>query len=211
MFAGEDVERLVRIEGVDDVVAVREDALVLVAVESYRIGEAGHIEPPDGHAFTEARGVQQSVYLLLVSIGGSIGDEGSGLIWRGRQAGQVKGGATEQPFLGSFGGRLDLLRGQFGTDESVDRILASGWQGRHDGGFERFVGPVWFVDGALGDPPTEEFLLGGREGLVRLLVRHHIVFVLGEETFDDFALVGFTRHNRDGAAFPGLQGVFTDI
>ena len=68
-----------------------------------------------------------------------------------------------------------------------------------------------FVDGTLRDPAAEEFLLGGREGLVRLLVRHHVIFVLGEETFDDFALIGLAWDDRDGAALAGLQCVVAEI
>ena len=56
LLAREDVERLIRVEGVDDVIAVREDALILVAVVADRVGEAGDIEPPDCHAFAETGG-----------------------------------------------------------------------------------------------------------------------------------------------------------
>ena len=55
LLAGEDVERLVGVERVDDVVAVREDPLVLVAMVADRVGEARDIQPPDRHALAEVR------------------------------------------------------------------------------------------------------------------------------------------------------------
>ena len=68
-----------------------------------------------------------------------------------------------------------------------------------------------FVDGALGDPAFEELFLGGGKRLVRFLVRHHVIFVLGKETFDDFAFVRFARDDGDGSALAGLEGEFSNI
>ena len=204
LLAREDVERLIRVEGVDDVIAVREDALILVAVVADRVGEAGDIEPPDRHAFAETGGGQQAIDLLLIGVGRVIGQEGGGLGGRGRQSGQVERDATQQAFLRGFGRGLYLLLGEFGADEGVDRVLASGGQGGDDRGFQCLVGPVGFVDRTLRDPAAEQIFLGGCEGLVRLLVRHHVIFVLGEETLDDFALIGLAWDDRDGAALAGL-------
>ena len=211
LLAGEDVERLIGVKSVDDVIAVREDALILVPVVADRVGKAGDIEPPDRHAFAETWGGQQAIDLLLIGGGRIVGQEGSGLGGRGRQSGQVERDATQQAFLRGFGRGLNLLLGEFGADEGVDRVLASGGQGGDDGGLERLVGPVGFVDGTLRDPAAEEFLLRSGEGLVRLLVRHHVIFVLGEETLDDLALLGLARDDGDFAALAGLQRFGTDV
>ena len=51
----ERIEGLVGVEGLDHVIAVGEDPLVLVAMEADGVGEAGDIQPPHRHAFTEVR------------------------------------------------------------------------------------------------------------------------------------------------------------
>ena len=63
LFAGELVEGFVLIEGVNHVVAVGEDALILVAMEADGVGEAGDVEPPDGHALAEVWGGEEVVDL----------------------------------------------------------------------------------------------------------------------------------------------------
>jgi len=44
------IERLVVVEGVDDVVAIGEDVDILIPMESDGVGEAHVIEPGDRHA-----------------------------------------------------------------------------------------------------------------------------------------------------------------
>ena len=211
LLAGEDVERLVGVEGVDDVIAIREDALILVAVITDRVGEAGDIEPPHRHPFAEGRRGEQAVDLFLVGIRRAVGQEGGGLGGRGWQAGQIERRTAEQAFFGSFRGRGDLLLGELGADEGVDRILASGRQGGDGGQLQRLVGPVRFVDGALGDPAAEEFFLRGAQGLVRLLFGHDVFGIRREDALDDLALVRFARHDRDLAALAGFERFFPDI
>ena len=53
LLAGELVERLVRVERADHVVAVGKDPLVLVAMEADGVGVAGDVEPPHGHPLAE--------------------------------------------------------------------------------------------------------------------------------------------------------------
>ena len=61
LFPGENVEGFVPVEGVDDVIAIGKDALVLVAVESDGVGVARDIEPPDGHPFAEVWRIEERV------------------------------------------------------------------------------------------------------------------------------------------------------
>ena len=211
LLSGEHVERLVAIERVDDVVAVGEDALVLVAVVADRVGEAGDIQPPDRHAFAEVRRGEQAVDLFFESIGRVVGDEGRGLGGSGRQPGEVEGETPEQAFLVRLGRQGRLLPGELGGDERIDRILAAGWHRRHDRGFERLIGPMGFVDGALGDPAAEEFLLGRRQRLVRFLLRHDVFGVVREDAFDDLALFRLARDDGDLAALAGLERFFAEI
>ena len=90
LFDGEAVEALVGVEGVDDVVAIGEDALVLVAVVADGVGEARDIEPPHGHAFAEMRGGEQAFDLFGVGVGRGVRDEGGDFGGGGRQAGEVE-------------------------------------------------------------------------------------------------------------------------
>ena len=55
LLDGELVEALVPIEGIDHVVAVRKDALILIAMKSNGIGEPRNIQPPHGHALSVMR------------------------------------------------------------------------------------------------------------------------------------------------------------
>ena len=53
LFSGELVEGLVLVEGIDDVIAIGRDPLILITVVSHGVGVADEIEPINGHAFTE--------------------------------------------------------------------------------------------------------------------------------------------------------------
>ena len=66
------IERLVVVERVDHVIAIREDVLVLIAVESDGVGETHFVEPGDGHALAEMRRGKQAIHLLLICVGGTI-------------------------------------------------------------------------------------------------------------------------------------------
>ena len=211
LLTGEHIERLVGVERVDDVVAVGEDALVLVAVVADRVGEAGDIQPPDRHAFAEVRRGEQAVDLFFESIGRVVRDEGCGLGGRRRQPREIEGETAEQALLVRLGRKRRLLLGELGGDERVDRVLTAGRHRRHDRGFERLIGPMGFVDGALGDPATEEFLLGRRQRLVRFLLRHDVFGVVREDTFDDLALFRLARDDGDLAALAGLERLFAEI
>ena len=185
--------------------------MVLVAVVADRVSEAGDIEPPDRHTLAEVRGGQQTVDLLLVGVRRLVGEERRGLGGRRRQAGQVQGGAAQQPLLGGFGGGNGLFLGELGADEGIDRVLAAGGHCRDGGSLERLVGPVRLVDGSLGDPAAEELFLGICQRLVRLLFRHDVFGVGREDAFDDLTLIRLARYDRDRAALAGLQRVFAEI
>ena len=211
LLAREGVERLVRVERVDDVVAVREDALVLVTMVAHGVGEARDIQPPHGHALAEVRRSQQPVDLLLIGVGRVVRDEGGELRRRRRQAGQVERDAAEEAFLRRLGRRRDLLLGELGADEGVDGVAAAGGQRGDRDRLQRHVGPVRLVGRPLRDPATEEFLLRLGQGLVGLLLRHQVLFVLGVEALDDLGFVGLARDDRERAALAGLEGFVAEV
>ena len=57
LLTGEGVEGLITIESVNHIIAVRENALILVTVEADGVREARDIQPPDRHTFTVMRRV----------------------------------------------------------------------------------------------------------------------------------------------------------
>ena len=67
------------------------------------------------------------------------------------------------------------------------------------------------IDGALLYPATEEFLLFWREGLMRLLRGHEVIFVLREDSLDDLRFFGFARDDGDLPALAGLEREFADV
>jgi hypothetical protein len=185
------------IEGVDDVVAVGEDALILVAVEADGVGEAGDVEPPDGHAFAEVRRGEKGVDGgLVIGVGG----------FGRREAGEVEGEAAEEGVIGGFGGGGEFFFFELGLDEGVDGVF--GGFGR--GGFgEGCVGPVGFVGSAFSDPAAEEFFLSGGEGFVGLFWRHGVFVV--EDAGDDLAFVRVAGDDGEGAFFGLFDGFFADV
>ena len=63
------VERQVVVERLDHVVAVRRDAVLLVAVVADGVGEAHEVEPPAGHPLAVGGRGEQLVDELLVGVG----------------------------------------------------------------------------------------------------------------------------------------------
>ena len=118
----EAVVRLVVVEALDDVVAVspgvRLGGVELVAVG---LGVADQVQPVPAPALAVARGREQSVDHLVVSLGRSVGEEGVDLIGGRREPGEVVSGPAEQRrFLGRRGGS-EAGRFELRQDEAVDR------------------------------------------------------------------------------------------
>jgi hypothetical protein len=74
-----------------------------VDVEAVRVGVAGEIEPAERHAFAIVRRGEQAVHLLLVGIGGFVGEEGGDLGGRGREAREIEAEAAQQRGAIGFG------------------------------------------------------------------------------------------------------------
>ena len=66
LFERELIERLVSVERIDHVVAIGEDALVLVTVVADRVRKPDDVQPGRRHSFAEVRRIEQSAHLPLV-------------------------------------------------------------------------------------------------------------------------------------------------
>ena len=92
---------------------------------------------------------------------------------------------------------------QAGEDKKIQGITGPRFEfhsGQRGAG-GRLEGPMGFVFGALRDPAPDQFLLGFAECLVGGGGRHEVIGILGEEPFDDCALVGLAG---DDGKLPGL-------
>ena len=161
LLDGELVERFVAVERVDDVIAVRENALALIAVVSDRVGEPCQIEPGNGHSFTVMGRLEQPIDHALVGAGIGVPLEGADLFGRWRQTDQVEREPADEGWpvgLGRWGNRLRFETAQ---NERVDRVAdpARVPDGGHARTFRRNIGPVGLVLCSLGNPLLEQVFL----------------------------------------------------
>ena len=215
LFGDELAEGGVPVEGLDDPVAPPPHRAGGVVVETMGVGVAGHVEPLLGETLAEAGRVQQAPggrQIGLVTAQADVGLEGRDLRGRGRQAGQVEGGATEP------GGRLGLGRGleflglEFREHEAIEGLPRPGGVGdfRRGGFLGRDEGPVLLVRSALGDPAADEFDLGRRHLAIGLGRRHLLVGVMRQQPLQDLALLRLAGDDR-GDAFVGLDRLIADV
>ena len=202
LFGQELVVGLVLIEGLEYPVAPRPGEHRLVARVAPGIGITRKIEPADRQMFTEARGSQHRVDALLVSVGGSVGEEGGDFFGGGGQSGQREGSAAEQG--GAVGRRRGLQAGLggLGGDERVERIADPGGIG-HLGrrlSARTHEGPVRVILGALFDPAGQDVFLGRSQRTMQFRRRHDLVRVGRAHPFDHHALLGVTGYDRPVAA-----------
>ena len=198
LFDGELVEQLIPVERINHVVAVRKDALVLVAVITHRVGEPHHVQPRHRHALAEVRRLEQTVHLAFVSFGTRIVEIGRLLPRCRRQTDQVETEATQQSALVRFGRRREAFFFERVQNKSVDGIphprpvlcLRQRGSNRFD------VSPVRLVFRAFGNPTLEQFFLVRRQRFVRLRRRHRVIGVGCVKAFDEFALVWFAGNDR---------------
>ena len=141
LFLHEAVIGLVGVESVDHVVAVAPGVRArLVGFEALALGIARQVEPVPRPPFAVARRSEQAVHELGEGVGGIVPHERIDFLGRGRQPGQVERRAADQGDFVCARRKLQLLCGQPGADESVNRI-ACGVRRHHRRG-HRLEGPV---------------------------------------------------------------------
>ena len=200
LLGDEFVERLVLIEGLDDVIAIRKNSDILIAVVADGVGKTNDIEPRDRHALTESGALKETGDFRIK---GSL-EILSGCLFKsdhfgrcGRETGEIKRKASEK--LGGLRARrrLDFFLLKLGENEGIDRIFSRRcrcWL------FDRSVGPVRFILRALLDPLPEEFALSLGDMLVEMRRRHDIVLVPGVDALEHFRLGRIARPDREQLA-----------
>ena len=93
-----------------------------IDVVAVGVGIAREIEPLHRHALAVLRQGQQAVHLLLVGVGGLVGEEGVDFGGGGRQAGEVEADAAQQGGAVGLGRGLESLAFQARQHQAVDRI-----------------------------------------------------------------------------------------
>ena len=186
-----------------------------VGLEAVGFGEARHVEPMAGPFLAEPGRGEQPVDRRRVGAVRRVGDEGRDFRGRGRQAGEVKGGAAKQ------GARFGGVRSPqtFRSESGLDEVVDAGAGGRSADGLispvieprvpERgAVGGVLRPDGTFGDPLPELRHLRGRK---RVALRGHLlVFVGGGHPLDERGLGGIAGDERR-AGFAAFEGVRAGI
>ena len=197
------VEGFVFIERIDEVIAVRENIFVLIAVITNGVRESHDIQPRHGHALAKMRRGEQPIHLPLVGVGPLVIDESFDFFNGGRRADEVETDPAQQGGAIGFGRWLDVFRFEHAQDKRIDGImrplLVPGL--RHGKAFGFNVGPMRLVFRAGGDPPFQQIFLRSGQHLVRFGRRHDFVGISREDMLHELAGLGLA--GNDG--FP-LEG-----
>ena len=173
------------------------------------VGIAGQIEPLHRHALAELRQRQQAVHLLLVGVGGLVGQEGVHFGGGGRQAGEVEAQAAQQGGAVGLGRGLESLAFEAREHEAVDRVARPlvVADGRHRGPLRRHERPVTLPLGALLDPFAHGGDLRFGERGAGLLGRHATGRRSGADARHEAALRGVAGRHDAVAAAVGEQAL----
>ena len=214
LLDGELIERLVRVEGVDDPVAPAPHEALTVRLEAIAVGVTRPVEPVLRHLLAVSRRGEQSVGEALVSTRLHICDERFHLLRRRRQPGEVEAHAADERARVRLRRGLQRLAFQIREEEPVHVVARPRGilHSRHRGPRRRDECPVAFVFRTLRNPPTKHIDLRRSQRLRAGLLRGHpLVGVVARGALDEFARVRLPRHDRNLAGFRGREGVVFQI
>ena len=170
LFDRELVEREIAIVGRDHPIAIRPDLAIIVDVDPVRVAVARGVQPVACAVFAVMRRGQVAIHHALVSIRGTVLQEGFDFGGLGRQSGGIQGDAADQcPAI--FGrSRREALLLKPRENETVDRVAhpRGVLHGRRRGLDWRLEGPVLLPWRAAVDPAFEQRDLRRSQPLVRL-------------------------------------------
>ncbi len=187
------VERLVRVERPDHIVAKCPDRPRRVIRVAGRIGIPRQVQPLPRPVLAVCRGRQQLVDQPLVCLRLLVIHKCLNHIRRRRQAGQVKRhAAREREAIGLRLGRQTFAI-QAIEHERIHRMHAvARWRRLH----RFFVCPMARIAATLRDPPLQQRDLLGGQPLARTRRRHQIIPVVRGHARDQVAQVGQARNDR---------------
>ena len=128
LFQDEPVERLVLVEGADDVIAIGPGVRITIILPdllhiALGVGVARHVQPVSAPAFAVMRGGQQAVHHLGKGVRRIVGQKILHLLRGGRQADQIERRAADQRALVRQRIGLHVVGFQLGQNEIVNRGL----------------------------------------------------------------------------------------
>ena len=126
LFERELVERFVRVEGLDDVIAIQPDRPGRVVRVAGRVRVARQVQPQPRPMFAVAGLCQQPVHELFVGLRIPILDKIVYLLEARRQASEVKGNTANEGIAIGPGRRLQPFALQPGEEEVIDGVFRPG-------------------------------------------------------------------------------------
>ena len=166
-------------------------------METDRIGITNQVQPMDRHALAEMRRRKQSIDLLLIRLGAAITGEGSDLVRRWRQPGQIKAQAANQGRAIRRAHRRQSHRLQLASHEMIDPHGAVRARTiRSARALGRNVGPVRFILRALLDPASKQVFLRSAQRKIRVGRRHHFHWIRRKNARHHLAGSRIARHDR---------------
>ena len=157
-----------------------------------RVREPHDIEPAEGHAFAVVWRRQEIFDQSGAGFGRLVFLEGGDFFGLRRQTDEIEEEPARERVSVRLWRRLQANLLQALLNEKINAVstCGHGWLDR------RHVSPVLLVLCALSNPLSKQLLLLRRECLMRLGRGHEIIRVSGKNALDQFALVRFSRDNR---------------
>ena len=115
----------VRVEGVNDPIAIEPDLARLVLLKAVRIGVAGSVQPDAPPALAVMRRCEQTIHQASIGARRRVVQVVLGIFERGGQPGQVKAQAADQSVFAGGRRRFQAFGLQSGQHEAVNRTLGS--------------------------------------------------------------------------------------
>ena len=209
----EAIERHVRVQSIDDPVAIRPDRPLPVFLVAVGVSVARQVQPAPRPSFPIPGRGQQAVHQALVGVRRRIVHERVRLLRGGRDANQVQANPPHQRVAIRRGRGLEAFLLQPGQHESVDRVAhpATVFHARWSRLPRRHKRPMRLVIRSRGDPIPQHALLFFAERILDLGRRHHILRARGQDAAHQFAFVGTARRDHGGAGLGRPQRLLAHI
>ena len=195
LLLDEEVERLVLIEGLDEVIAIAPGVFGEDFVGSPdHVGVAREVEPVAGPAFAVGRRSQQTVDDLGVSGVRIIIRESDDFLRGGRKAGKIEADAADPGMSVGVAGGLESLGFDFREQETVDGVFRP--EGVFDGGSGRVGDRLEGPELSAGFEVDRALRLGGLRGIVRARIGGAALYPLLEDGDFIRRQAAFGRHRE---------------
>ena len=198
LLDGELIERPVRIERADDVIAIAPDRAPRIVRVTRRVGIAREVQPLPRPVLAIRGRRQQPVHIALVGVGRFVLGESIRVLRRRRQPREIQRRATRQRETIRLRLRSQPLLFQPREDERIHAIPHPRLRLRlrHCGPARLFIRPMFLVLPAVLHPRLQQRDFFRRKFPPRLRRRHEVVLVARRDPRHQRALLRMPRHDR---------------